>query len=362
MKKTVSPASRSSEQGIVSIMVTLVLMIVITLIVLGFAQLSRREQRQSLDRQLSAQAFLAAESGVNDARDTIFDDLKNGNDVEDKDDCGANSNYPSNPVLDAASNVEYTCLLVSTEIKDIEQPIAADGTSVMVPIHPASGTVSTLEINWRLPANPATVTCPSAALGQFKKNTDWTCQYGVLRVDLVPTDVPVLQRDQLMANQKATFMYPTNTAGTPSWNYAAANARGAVTPMACNVTSCRVTVSGLGSSNKYALRLSSIYKGGTVNISARDASGSVLNLKDAQVIVDSTGKAQDVLRRIRVRFSILPGSGGDKGEYALQSGSSICKRFSIIESTGSFSVPGDIADQAAKAANPTCVAASYNVP
>ena len=46
-------------------------MIVMSLIVLGFAQISRRNQRESLDRQLSTQAFYAAESGVNDARELI---------------------------------------------------------------------------------------------------------------------------------------------------------------------------------------------------------------------------------------------------------------------------------------------------
>ena len=55
----------------VAILVTMNLMIVISLIVLGFAQISRRNQRQSLDRQLSTQAFYAAETAVNDAADLI---------------------------------------------------------------------------------------------------------------------------------------------------------------------------------------------------------------------------------------------------------------------------------------------------
>ena len=59
---------KQSESGIVSLMMTLVIMLVISLIVIGIAQLSRREQRQALDNQLSTQAFYAAESGVNDAQ------------------------------------------------------------------------------------------------------------------------------------------------------------------------------------------------------------------------------------------------------------------------------------------------------
>jgi len=41
---------QSKQRGMVAIMITMILMIVISLIVLGFAQISRRNQRQSLDR------------------------------------------------------------------------------------------------------------------------------------------------------------------------------------------------------------------------------------------------------------------------------------------------------------------------
>ena len=59
------------ERGVVSIMVSIVLMAVMTLIVLGFSEIARRDQRQTLDRQLSNQAFYAAEIGVNDAQQAI---------------------------------------------------------------------------------------------------------------------------------------------------------------------------------------------------------------------------------------------------------------------------------------------------
>jgi Tfp pilus assembly protein PilX len=70
MSKMYSKMTREDKQaGMVAIMVTMILMIVISLIVVGFAQISRRNQRQALDRQLSTQAFYAAETGVNDASD-----------------------------------------------------------------------------------------------------------------------------------------------------------------------------------------------------------------------------------------------------------------------------------------------------
>jgi len=42
-----------NQTGLVSIMVTIIMMLVISLIVLGFATVTRRNTREALDRQLS---------------------------------------------------------------------------------------------------------------------------------------------------------------------------------------------------------------------------------------------------------------------------------------------------------------------
>src|SRR5262245_28445627 len=53
-----------NQSGMAAIIVTLIIMIVLSLITLGFARIVNREQRQVADRQLNTQAFYAAESGV----------------------------------------------------------------------------------------------------------------------------------------------------------------------------------------------------------------------------------------------------------------------------------------------------------
>ena len=88
-------------------------MLVISLIVLGFAQIARRNQRQSLDRQLSTQAFYAAETGVNDAANLV----KSAASVPAKTSCtdtggGFYSALPSSNI-DATNKVTYTCLMVN---------------------------------------------------------------------------------------------------------------------------------------------------------------------------------------------------------------------------------------------------------
>lgn len=363
-------SARSSEQGVVSIIVTLVMMIVITLIVLGFAQLSRREQAQSLDRHLSEQAFLAAESGVNDARSAIFKALQAGQPVGQKDECattpapGATNPYAFNPVIDGPNDVSYTCLLVSTKLKTIEQTIAADGKSVSIPLNPTSGNITKVHINWRLPAPPASlVGCAATvpASGTFPNSGAWPCPYGVLRIDMVPTDTNNLKRSDLLPNQRTAFLYPVTGAGT-SVNYGT-NSKGIIAGMSCTSTNCSIDINNVGtgsggSSNKYSMRLSAIYTGGTFTISGYDG-GTPVEFKDSQAQVDATGRAGGVLRRIQVRFSVVPGAGNNNGEYAIQSASSICKRFSLISSTNTFTVSG-INGQDDN--NPMCKGGSFNAP
>ena len=57
---------RKNQDGIVSLIVSITIMIIISLVVISFARLMRTEQEQALDRQLSSQAFYAAETAVND--------------------------------------------------------------------------------------------------------------------------------------------------------------------------------------------------------------------------------------------------------------------------------------------------------
>src|SRR5260370_15103164 len=103
---------RQAEAGIVSIMVTMITMIVISLIVLGFADIARNEQRNSLDDQLSTQAYYAAESGVNDARAVMEAMVAAGNPVLSKNICPDDPNYNLTTIIDALHNVSYPFVII----------------------------------------------------------------------------------------------------------------------------------------------------------------------------------------------------------------------------------------------------------
>ncbi len=335
-------ARHSREAGMVAIMTTMILMIVISLIVLGFAQVSRRNERQALDRQLSTQAFYAAETGVNDASEILKTAIDAGNPVEDKTSCGSTAGagfYGSlDPVIDDNNNVEYTCLLVdSTPPSLVYSSIGSTGT--VIPVTAASGNIASLRLTWQSKDGTSTPAnnCPtSAASGTLPAASGWgTCGYGVLRFDLVPTAGSTHTLASLQAATMTTFLIPLRPAQptTPSVNYSTGGANNKVA-VSCSNTNCQFTVNFPAPSNQYYLRVRSIYRTASIEVeafSAINAGGSVVSLSGTQALVDSTGKAEDVLRRIQVRVPLAGSSSNLLSDYAIQSNEAICKRFSVMD-------------------------------
>jgi Tfp pilus assembly protein PilX len=332
----------------VAIMVTLVLMIVISLIVLGFAQISRRNQRQALDRQLSTQAFYAAETGVNDASKLIKNATTNGLAIAPKPDCASNGSgfYTLTPTLDSANNVSYTCLTVNpTPTSLVYSDVGT--TSTIVPLIATSGTISKVTLTWQskdgttTPAN----NCPTTASNVFSTTAAWTCGYGVLRFDLVPT-AGSLSMAGLQTATMTSFIVPLRPGSAGSANPIAYGPNGTNTRLAtvCTNTSCSYQITFAAPQSQYYMRVSSLYKDVSLQIVASDGSGNALQLQGAQAVIDSTGKAQDVLRRIQVRIPLTGSSTNLLSDYAVQSSEAICKRFSVMDgyflSDANNAVPG----------------------
>ncbi len=351
-------ATDPKQAGMVAIMVTLILMIVISLIVIGFAQISRRNQRQALDRQLSTQAFYAAETGVNDVADLIKTATEAGTSVAAKPDCASNGGgfYTTlAPIIDAGNKVEYTCLLVNPTPSTLVYS-SVGATSTVVPLTATSGTIASLTLTWQAKGGTATpaTNCPAAKTNVFSPAASWNCGYGVLRLDLVPT-TGSLTAAGLQSSTMTSFVVPIRPGGAgdaSSFGYAAGSAN-SLRGVICSQTECQITITGLTQS-QYYMRVSSQYKDVSLQIAASNGSGTATTLQGAQAVIDATGKAQDVLRRIQVRVPLDGSSSNRLSDYALQSTEAICKRFSVMDgfflSDADSAVPG----VGASTTNPLC--------
>ena len=355
------------QRGMASIVITMISMVIISLIVIGFATVSRREQRQSLDQLMSSQAFYAAESGVEDAKSVIKQRIAAGQPIINKDNCTTNNpsgTYPTGnqTIIDAAYGVSYTCLRVDQAPEYLQFDGIEGNDSIVVPINTAQP-IASVTVTWKPTTSPAGSpnVCPAATNDSFSPQTGasaWACGYGVMRADLVPT-VGALTRAGLASSALNGFFVPTRAAAPGTLAYAGNTAKPNVVAANCGVaayTQCSATFTNItGNPTSLALRLITMYQPSNITVQAYTAGGAAQKISGVQAMIDSTGRATDVLRRIQVRLPLVQ-TGGLQPGAALSSNGSICKRFST--GPNYFSIAGDIVDPDPDPDYPMCHAAT----
>jgi len=336
-----------NQAGMVSIIVTMVLMVVISLIVLGFAQISRREQRQSLDTQLSTQAFYAAESGVNDAVKALTAtggypgyNVGGGNDstTHNKTHCAPDpSGLLSSNDVNTSTNTQYTCLLINeTPTKLFYSPVDS-GQAISADINfltaaGAAASVDHMVIEWGASNGPSTF--PSS-VDTFPTTGSWGATTAVGRLQLTNFGGSASANDYSRTNLNDTtftaFLYPKSSGGSGKVNFPATPispaTQGPIIDGDC-ITTCTMEIDGLNTPHVF-LRLGSIYASSSFTITAYGSPGNTnpLEMTGGQAVIDSTGKAQDVLRRIQVYVSL--NTKGSPMIYAVQAVDGICKNFQV---------------------------------
>jgi hypothetical protein len=347
------------QSGMVSIVITMIMMLVISLIVIGVAQVTRHNQQEALDRQLSSQAFYAAESGVNDAVNYLqanlasLSSLPASTIINWKTTCDSFATDPSvNLDSQLSDGVSYTCLKVDPTPPQLTETPAAVNQTTVWPLISASGSWRNFTITWSDHGadrdNPAkNQACPTA--GKFPKIGGWKCNYGVLRLDLVNAKSisPTTVADSSLVS--TYYLSPLTSGGVTAadYGYGGSNIAG----VKCSAGSCSFTIDKLNvkgpASDVYYARLTMLYEDSdSVTITGTLLDGTTGKFKNGQAVIDSTGRAQDVLRRIQVRVP-LTGSATDSPlpTNALQSTSALCKYFTIV--------PGEDADYTADS-SPSC--------
>ena len=336
---------KRGEEGIVAILVTMIIMIVLSLIVTGFAQLARREQREALDNQLNTQAFYAAESGINDA----YRALRKSSTAS-KSNCGPFSSAStvdfekelSDNKVSADGNVQYSCLLIKRIVPETLNEASVDrSTTIPMTGYNADGSslvdVNSMTFNWT--EKDGTVDVRGGSLGDLPKQSAWgTDKIGILRVDIIPMPTPgpgvTMSPESLSDNRFTFFAYPQN-GGAATHAYGSAN-NGQILQAACSAgDKCSITINNLPTAAPYGsmfyVRLKAIYNDVTIKTCFNACDGTT-PIGGAQAEIDSTGKASDVLKRIKVRVPD-PGSTETtkyKPEFPLDTKDAICKQLDVL--------------------------------
>ena len=321
-------ANKKHDAGIVSIMVTMVMIIVISLIVLGLAEISRTEQRNTTDDQLSVQAYYAAESGVSDALAAINSSVPAGQPIPPKPTCSSsNPPYNFSGVVNSAYNVSYTCITVNPTPTTLTETIKTSST--VIPLTAAS-TINSLTLDWEIASGALGAGTCNTPPGTFPTASSWNCNFPILRVDLLNANGS-LSRANWSNNTATMFFVPTMGSSSP----ASLSSRGGIFATKCTPTDCTATINLAPGGTSYYMRVTGIYK--TDSKLTITAGGT--QFVDTQVVIDSTGKAQDILRRIQVAVDLTDANTYLAPSSALVTEDSICKQFGVAPGYFSISNP-----------------------
>ncbi len=344
---------RRDEQGFASIVIALLLIIILGLLTIGFAQLARREQQNALDKQLASQAYDAAESGVNDAYHdiTTIDPgtgtyYINSSNVPSPSTCITPTSMPllSNSSdtyttyqqqISSQNGVSFTCMLVNLQPPNLLYDNVFPDTSRTITFSTPTtdAKLRDLTFTWNTADDKTTIPTFPTGSGGFPPASSWNSP-AVLQVSVTPLPSGGLDRASLLNNTFTAYLYPASSS-TPiayAQNSTAPASQGLLVPSVCTAQgSCTGTITALYTSpgsavgESYILHFLDYYdESQNIYVNGKDVNNQPVNFI-GQDQIDVTGKARYVLKRLQER--VQPNSLPTLPDYAVE-GQNVCKRFS----------------------------------
>lgn len=384
MKKYV----RNQQSGMVSLFIVIFSALLISVLVIGFIRLMIQDQQQATNNDLSQSAYDSAMSGVSDAKRVIracelgsvaactaLNDQKCETVVK-SDIVGARTDKETTikslgPLGsgDTTLNQAYTCVIVTMNTPDYLVNLK-EGQSQVVPLK-ATAPFNTIVVQWMhrsdgsngsayLGGDPTNINQPTSGNNYsiLPSKSVWNPSApSLLRVmAATPATASNVSLSSLDTGVASTvFLRPANimASGTSNINVslgsprAAASGSNATTNLwavACSNAqytggdyACQATlklkagqVVPAGSTVAF-MQLTSLYRDTSVKISLLQGAAAV-TFDGVQPMVDSTGRANDVFRRVRSRLQV--GSADfPLPEAAIDTTGSLCKDFYVTNTT-----------------------------
>ena len=385
--------SSNKQAGAVSLFVVIFAMLLITVITISFLRLMVNDQSQASDTDLSQSAYDSAQAGVEDAKRALLryqqvcatdpGACASLNDAISLAGCnqavrfgGVVSDGGTGEVQvqqtqegnenDKALNQAYTCVTMKLATEDYVGTLNAE-ESQLVPLVGKEG-FDTVVVNWYSPEDltndTGTVNLPVTGTGQpLVIQSQW------------PLDRPSILRTQLIqfgssftldsfnyvnpsgeSNANTLFLYPQRL-GTDTFPFVGNDIRktdaaddpdpdssaNTPLPVRCKLSissggyACSVALSlpkpiGGGDRTAY-LRLSPLYNGMHYQVLLKNGgiSGSPVRFKDVQPEIDSTGRANDLFKRIVTRVD-LHDTTFPYPEGTIDVTGNFCKDFGVTDS------------------------------
>jgi len=378
------------ERGAVSLFVVIFAALLMTVVTVGFVQIMVKDQQQATTNDLSQSAYDSAQSGVEDAKRLLLLDQACRNNTapstvncmsiasaltpiagQDETSCDTlvkaglvgqtnNETIIQQSDSDNASKLDqaYTCVKIGINTPDYKNTLPANQSDI-IPISGVSA-FDSVEIRWfsrddvSSSTNSPTITFPSTGpdVSLPPVGSKWTTTSpALLRTQLIQTSSSFKLSDfdatNTDSNAKTLFLYPSLT-GSQNQDFALDARRtgtDAPQPTKCNASfndsqyACATTITlpspvGGNAGNRTAfLRLTALYNSAHYSIRLKNG-GSYVNFNRVQPEIDSTGRANDVFRRVEARVEL-------KGDFtypeaAIDMQGNLCKNFTVTDAEDGF--------------------------
>lgn len=381
------------QSGAVSLFVVIFAALLMSVVTVGFVQLMLKDQQQSTANDLSQSAYDSAQAGVEDAKRLLL--LKqscDNNTAASTVSCGAvtsaltpapGQSETSCDTLakagivgetngetiiqqsenDNASKLDqaYTCVKIGVDTDDYKGTLGVNESDV-IPLKGMSE-FDTVELSWFSRAdvssqtNDPTIGFPSsgADVSLPPVGDKWQVTYpALMRTQLIQTGTSfkLSDFDDSQSGGKSDantlFLYPSEI-GIANKDFALdarRNSSNAPQLAKCNTSfvdgeyACTATIKlpkpidGNAAQRDAFLRLSALYNGAHYSIKLKNGSDPV-KFDGVQPEVDSTGRANDLFRRVQARVEL----DGDftYPEAAIDMEGNLCKNFTVTDKEDGFS-------------------------
>lgn len=297
-----------NQDGLASIIIVAVILAIVALITIGFAGIVRREQRQALDQQLSAQAKYAAESAINE-KIALF--RSNPASLSTSSGC----TNQGQTFTGSTTEIQTTCVQVDLSTGPQRYDQVRSDASTLVWLDP--GLVTPLDrivITWQNPASLPDNNCHTADYTSLPASIAGN-QVGMLRFDLSRVGRPgeTFTRASLRDRIFGGVLYPkqSGTATLPYDNGAGQQPRvfgtcgtapaGVPEPYAAHAVIDLPNDTDFQQS-RYILRLRSMYRSSMpVKVIGFDTGDNIVEFVDNQISLEATARVNDVVQRIQVQ-------------------------------------------------------------
>jgi len=374
----------TKQYGAVSLFIVIFSMLLITIVTVSFIRIMLQDQQQASTQDLSQSAYDSAQAGVEDAKRAILQyqsicatgtqtACDNAAAVLKSTDCnaglaGIQTYVPGSEVQvqqtqsagDVSLNQAYTCVTINLQTPDYIGVLPANASKVIPLVVPAGSTFNTVTIQWFASQDLGASSNSAVDLQPLNSTvtpllTAWPANRpSVMRAELmqVGSSFTLNNFDNSAGGQSdvnTLFLYPSANQADTQTSFSVDQRKTKNALSGAQLVTCKASLSSGGYACSINITLPDPINGGArtaylrltplynkTNYKVILSNGDLTNptlFNGVQPEVDSTGRANDLFRRVQSRVEVVDPAFPDA---AVDITGSFCKDFSVTNLTTDY--------------------------